>query len=330
MEDIITSIRSSVEVETARSVGSMPMDSGDDVLDLSKDDIADEAEPEEIKEVVATPEVQADTLTAIAAGVAAAGAMDEIDLTAFSQKPAEADARKLLDPEKSDDEVAAEIDALLNQVKSEKEPTADIPTAVKPTSVEQQASPAEAPMDIDAMLAAEATPATPEVSVSMPLDDIDSLMASTDATAKPLPNAPALSAAATLVDAAVEDVMAAMMGDMPESVAAAESETSEVAAETPAEIPAEDVIMAETAAQEPVIEDTPTPAPVAAQPALDNKKGKRMNLNAVPSSSGLQVAFPAEVLAEALRPLVHEWVSENLPEIVERLVREELRKLAGG
>lgn len=53
----------------------------------------------------------------------------------------------------------------------------------------------------------------------------------------------------------------------------------------------------------------------------------RVNLPAQPTASGFQIAFPAEVLAEALRPLVQDWVAENLPGIVENLVQEELSRL---
>jgi cell pole-organizing protein PopZ len=70
--------------------------------------------------------------------------------------------------------------------------------------------------------------------------------------------------------------------------------------------------------------DEPAP-PVNGHSAAN---GSRVQLNAMPSAKGLQVAFPAEVLAEALRPLVASWVAENLPDVVERLVREELTRLA--
>lgn len=53
-----------------------------------------------------------------------------------------------------------------------------------------------------------------------------------------------------------------------------------------------------------------------------------VHLNALPGANGLQVGFPMEVLAEALRPLVKGWIQNNLPDIVERLVKEELEKLA--
>jgi hypothetical protein len=53
----------------------------------------------------------------------------------------------------------------------------------------------------------------------------------------------------------------------------------------------------------------------------------RMVLPALEGVGGLQVAFPAEVLAAALRPMVKDWVQENLASIVERLVKEEIGKL---
>lgn len=41
-----------------------------------------------------------------------------------------------------------------------------------------------------------------------------------------------------------------------------------------------------------------------------------------------QVAFPAEVLAMALRPMVQEWLTQNLPGVVEQLVKAEIDKLS--
>ena len=75
-------------------------------------------------------------------------------------------------------------------------------------------------------------------------------------------------------------------------------------------------------------------APELAEPKVNlanelaNKVTERVALKAVPAVSGLQVGFPIEVLAEALRPMVADWVEENLPSIVEKLVKEELSKLA--
>jgi len=50
-------------------------------------------------------------------------------------------------------------------------------------------------------------------------------------------------------------------------------------------------------------------------------------LQAVETAQGTQVALPAEVLAMALRPMVKDWLAKNLPEVVERLVKEEITKL---
>jgi uncharacterized protein len=62
--------------------------------------------------------------------------------------------------------------------------------------------------------------------------------------------------------------------------------------------------------------------------ALVNTVNQKISLKAVPGINGLQVGFPIEVLAEALRPMVSDWVEANLPTIVEKLVKEELSKLA--
>lgn len=50
-------------------------------------------------------------------------------------------------------------------------------------------------------------------------------------------------------------------------------------------------------------------------------------LGMVEGTGGPQVAFPAEVLAMALRPMVQQWLSQNLPGIVDRLVKEEISKM---
>lgn len=51
------------------------------------------------------------------------------------------------------------------------------------------------------------------------------------------------------------------------------------------------------------------------------------SLGMVDGPNGVQVAFPAEVLAMALRPMVQEWLTKNLPGVVEKLVKEEISKL---
>ena len=77
-----------------------------------------------------------------------------------------------------------------------------------------------------------------------------------------------------------------------------------------------------------------TPAQIAdamkqvAGDAIMKQATQKVALKAVPGASGLQVGFPVEVLAEALRPMVSDWVEANLASIVEKLVKEELTKLA--
>ncbi|MCP4354129.1 MAG: DUF2497 domain-containing protein [Proteobacteria bacterium] len=61
---------------------------------------------------------------------------------------------------------------------------------------------------------------------------------------------------------------------------------------------------------------------------LQKKVKKTVALKAVPGISGLQVGFPIEVLAEAIRPMISDWIEDNLPVLVEKLVKEELSKLA--
>lgn len=85
-----------------------------------------------------------------------------------------------------------------------------------------------------------------------------------------------------------------------------------------------------------VAEDVPVTAPVSAPApsmteavtqAAAEEVAKKVFLPTSPSPKGLQVSFPAEVLAEALRPLVTDWINQNLADIVERLVKEEISKL---
>lgn len=104
----------------------------------------------------------------------------------------------------------------------------------------------------------------------------------------------------------------------------ADLETSEEVLEKPTEASMEDIAAAMTEVA-PELAEQPK-ANIADE--LANKVTERVALKAVPGISGLQVGFPIEVLAEALRPMVADWVEENLPTIVEKLVKEELSKLA--
>lgn len=56
----------------------------------------------------------------------------------------------------------------------------------------------------------------------------------------------------------------------------------------------------------------------------------RIEASMVAGVSGSQVTLPAEVLAMALRPMVQDWLRENLSGVVEKLVKDEISKLTQG
>lgn len=112
-----------------------------------------------------------------------------------------------------------------------------------------------------------------------------------------------------------EDEAQATTQPQGEGVSSADAEQAEQpAAETPAE-PQVQAAPATAAATEAVAK------------AAAEEVAKKVFLPTTPSAKGLQVSFPAEVLAEALRPLVTDWINQNLGDIVERLVKEEISKL---
>ncbi|TKW61609.1 MAG: DUF2497 domain-containing protein [Blastochloris viridis] len=96
---------------------------------------------------------------------------------------------------------------------------------------------------------------------------------------------------------------------------------------------AEESIVAETDAEEvSVVEGVQVAsAPVAATvdvQQVTSAAASRFEVGAIQGPEGVQVAFPAEVLAMALRPMVQDWLAKNLPDVVEKLVKEEISKLA--
>jgi cell pole-organizing protein PopZ len=120
-----------------------------------------------------------------------------------------------------------------------------------------------------------------------------------------------------------------MMEQAPET-----AETEQPVAEEPAM--EEDIVAAPEATEEEVTVETPETSDIeavaeAATAVLTQTvqvSPSAVHLPTAPSADGLQVTFPVEVLATALRPLVKDWVQANLPDVVERLVKEELSKLA--
>jgi cell pole-organizing protein PopZ len=65
-----------------------------------------------------------------------------------------------------------------------------------------------------------------------------------------------------------------------------------------------------------------------AAPAAEGGDGPAYTLQTVQTGEGVQIALPAEVLAMALRPMVQDWLKQNLAGVVERLVKDEISKMA--
>ncbi len=148
------------------------------------------------------------------------------------------------------------------------------------------------------------------------------------------------------IDVDVESIMSEMKedGDLPSEGEdlPSEDEATDMMSSIPDEDDThedniEDMIGEESTAEDSMSTDTvPTAtAPTDAMAAATEKVvehavqevAQKVFLPTTPSAKGLQVSFPSEVLAEALRPLVTGWIEENLADIVERLVKEELSKL---
>ncbi len=49
-----------------------------------------------------------------------------------------------------------------------------------------------------------------------------------------------------------------------------------------------------------------------------------------PSTRGPRRSFVDEIAEDMLRPMLQEWLDDNLPTLVERLVREEIERVARG
>lgn len=194
----------------------------------------------------------------------------------------------------TDDELI-DIDAFANS--GEAKPASNVAVGADPLGVNAPvaapaaaAEPAPAPADAPAAAAAAPAPAGDEAKAAE--DEFDRLLAELETPGAPAAEAPAAAAAPAAAPAVAVD------------------EVVEEVVATPAPAPVS------------------APTPVAAAAPLPVSSGGRLELAAIESVDGLQVAFPAEVLAAALRPLVKDWVAENLPAVVERLVKDEIAKIS--
>jgi len=105
----------------------------------------------------------------------------------------------------------------------------------------------------------------------------------------------------------------------------------------PAEPPTPKVVWSQpqpqTAAPASAPKPEPAPATEAAAPLLSDQADEAVSaaFEALSTSLALQSAELAENAArEILRPLLKAWLDENLPSMVERLVRAEIQRVARG
>jgi hypothetical protein len=90
---------------------------------------------------------------------------------------------------------------------------------------------------------------------------------------------------------------------------------------------------AEPVAAEPAPKAEPTQAAADASPLLSDQADQAVSaaFDALSTSLALQSSELAENVArEILRPLLKTWLDENLPSMVERLVRAEIQRVARG
>lgn len=300
VDDILSSIKNTVEETAASDDEVLALDGAEaDTADAkpmaadanaNDDDLIDLDAFAETGEEVAATDTLAEAAPAEAEATAEASAAEEAPAAeAAPEVEAGAEGDAVADDALADDD-DIDIDSLMAEVAAEDE---EIDAAVE---AEESA---EEP-------AAEAAPAE-EAPAEEGDVDIDALMdAAPEAEAAPAEEAPADEGDVDIdaLMAETEDEVAAEEA-APEAEAAPAEETAETAAEAPAPVPEE------------VTEQVVQAAAAEVQ-----------HLSAIPGPNGLQVSFPVEVLAEALRPLVGTWVEQNLPDIAERLIREELSKLA--
>jgi cell pole-organizing protein PopZ len=79
------------------------------------------------------------------------------------------------------------------------------------------------------------------------------------------------------------------------------------------------------------IEDSPVSREIAAlvSPAVGERVAQSFGALAEAVDAGPRRSFD-EIAEDMLRPMLQEWLDDNLPTLVERLVREEIERVARG
>lgn len=370
MDDILSSIKNTVEEETAKAEdGVLVLDSAD-VVDALTD-----AAPAEITEeridldaftesgAVETAQVDAEknqilndivgeaANPPVPEGMAESAGDAPVENAKTLEEQAPEETAAVLDEPSAeaptDDTGDVDIDALMDGVPAD----AEASEGASEKESEQEAGGGD--VDIDALL--DTAPAEPEAKEVDSGDvDIDTLMESSDpAGEKPKEGAEAAPQEDAQADADDVDIDALMGGDAAPEAPVAETSgddkaeeaanidvdalmtagSNEAAAESGEDVAAESAESLEGITEDSapdmiaLAEEETSPEPVIE--AAPEMSDKAVQLPAATTPEGLQVAFPSEVLAEALRPLVKNWVDQNLQAIVEAQVKEELARLAG-
>lgn len=330
MDDILSSIKSTVEEETAKAEDGILVLDEADVLDADNTDKENVPGPVEErinldafadKGEVKTQEVDIEKNSILDDVVGEAANPPVPEGMAESEGDEPVENPKTLE-EQSPEETAADL--LERQDAKTVSPEEGVSADKSEEGGENDGDPED--FDIDALLAGEpaASKEETEPEASDDGDDheeesVDDLIAA--ANGQPLegssePATPEESAKEDLAESIEEPVLEESSSE--ELIADAEKETSKDVAED-VEVTAEESPEGNKEETDPATSESPT---VEISPSA-------INLPASATAAGLQIAFPSEVLAEALRPLVKSWVEQNLPDIVERLVKEELERLAG-
>jgi uncharacterized protein len=216
-----------------------------------------------------------------------------------------------------------EILASIRRIIADDEPAAEAKPAApapKPATPPPAAKPAPAPPP----------PAAEEPAAELGQDDIDAMLASFDAPAVPGKEEPAPAKPA----AKDEDVL-----DLTKPVSKPAGEDVEFR-EPKAAAPEEDAWAAAEAMEEEEAPPPPALKPVSAAIAQNVGEG----LLAPEASNAVASAFSSlahtilaqnartldDLVQEMLRPMLKSWLDDNLPTIVERLVRAEIERVSRG
>jgi cell pole-organizing protein PopZ len=173
-------------------------------------------------------------------------------------------------------------------------------------------------------------PAPPPPAVANSQDDIDAMLANLDTPAAAPPGSEVLD----LTEAMAAPAPAAELG--PAATfrtidAASDVIFTDRAPDPPAE-PAVRII------EEPRRPATPTPAPAAPAPVLDRGLVSTSTMAAVDSAFnslaqtviGQNARTLEDLVKEMLRPLLKSWLDDNLPGVVDRIVRAEIERVSRG